>query len=276
MPTVAERLRQVTLKVERAKEHSRRLEEGLTAFFATNPYGVSCKQQPESRRPVYFVSRADAIPDSISLIAGDVIQNLMSALDHLAYQLVCSDTTDRPPNPDWIYFPVRSSADEYHAKKRGKMQGAADETFALIDSVQPYKGGNDLLWTLYKLNTIEKHRLLLTVGAQAAGIQLGPLLAGAMSRERNSNTSAEIFEWLRDMPEFLMPADKGFPMKEGFELYIGAVDEQPDPNMKFRFMVALDEPGIVDGKPLADLLQQLVSLVEGVVTTMAPRLKDTR
>ena len=53
----------------------------------------------------------------------------MSALDHLAYQIVCSDTGDNPPNPNWIYFPVADDAAKYEGKKRGKIEGARQETF---------------------------------------------------------------------------------------------------------------------------------------------------
>jgi hypothetical protein len=112
------------------------------------------------------------------LIAGDAIQNLMSTLDHLAYQIVCSDTADNPPKPDRIYFPISDDAAKYERIKRGKIEGARQETFDAIDTLKPYKGGNDLLWSLHKLNNIEKHRLLLTVGSQAAGVNIGQLMAG--------------------------------------------------------------------------------------------------
>jgi len=275
MPTVAERLRQVTLKVERAKHHVADLKTQLDAFLATNPYGIGCKQDPQSRKPVYYVSHVHPIPEAMTLIAGDAIQNLMGGLDHLAYQLVCSDTGDKPPNPDWIYFPIRNSLNEYEAKKHGEMQGACDDTFLAIDQLKPYKGGNDLLWVLYKLNNIDKHRLLLTVGSQAAGIHLGEMMASVFATERPNALPANAIEMLRRMDHFLVPADKGFPLKDGFELYIGAVDEKPNPNLKFRFTVALDEPGIVEGKPLFETLHPLTTLVEGIVAALTPRLKDT-
>jgi hypothetical protein len=275
MSTVAERLRQVTLKLERAKHHVADLDTQLGAFLATNPYGIGCKQDPQSRKPIYYVSYVRPIPEVIALIAGDAIQNLMSALDHLAYQLVCSDTGDKPPNPDWIYFPIRNSFKEYEARKRGKMEGASNDTFLAIDQLKPYKGGNDLLWMLYKLNNVEKHRLLLTVGSQAAGIHLGEMMASVLATEHPDALPAQAIEMLRQMDHFLVPADKGFPLKDGFELYIGAVDEKPNPNQKFRFTVALDEPGIVEGKPLTETLHQLTTLVDGIVGALTPRLKET-
>jgi hypothetical protein len=270
MPTVSERLLHVTLKVKRAKEHITELDGEIKRFLETKPYKVAVKIDPQTRKPVYCVSSVDPTPQCLPLIAGDIIQNLMSALDHLAYQLVCSDTGDNPPNPNWIYFPIQDDAAKYEAKKRGKIEGARQETFDAIDALKPYKGGNDLLWMLYRLNNIEKHRLLLTVGSHAAGVELSQLMAPRLSRI----VSAEAIEAFAKLGLYLNPADKGFPLKAGFELYIGGVDEEPNPNLQFRFDVALSEPGITESKSLLESLHQLTTLVEGIVKTLTPLLKD--
>ena len=80
------------------------------------------------------------------------------------------------------------------------------------------RNGNDLLWTLYRLNNIEKHRLLLAVGAQAAGVHLGQMLAAEL--RRGSGFPAEAREPIEQMTAFLNPADKGSPLEDGFELLI--------------------------------------------------------
>ncbi len=125
---------------------------------------------------------------------------------------------------------------------------------------------------LFRLNSIEKHRLLLTVGSQAAGIHLGQLSATYM---RGTAMPPEAIAAFESMDIFLNPADKGFPLKAGFELYIGAVDEKPNPKQQFRFDVALNEPGIVEGEPLLQALHQFSALVEGIVVALTPRLKAT-
>ena len=83
---------------------------------------------------------------------------------------------------------------------------------------------------------------------------------------------AEAVAAFESMNVFLNPADKGFPLKAGFELYIGAVDEKPNPKQQFRFNVALSESGIIDGKPLLETVNQFTALVEGIVTALTPRL----
>jgi hypothetical protein len=257
------------LKVTRAKEHASNLEREVRAFLDSAPYKVGARHDPLTRKLIYYVTSAQPTPDRLPLIAGDAIQNLMSALDHLAYQIVCCDTADNPPNPNWIYFPIADDAAKYDAKKRGKMEGARPETFDAIDALKPYQGGNHLLWKLYRLNNLEKHRLLLTVGSQAAGINLGQMLANHLGSAFRPDAVAA-FE---SMNVFINPADKGFPLKAGFDLYIGGVDEQPNPKQQFRFAVVLSEPGIVEGKPLLETVNQLTALVEGIVTTLTPLLK---
>jgi len=72
---------------------------------------------------------------------------------------------------------------------------------------------------------------------------------------------------------YLNPADKGFPLQPGFELYIGAPEEQPSPKQLFRFDVVVNESGICEGKPLLALTNELTALAEGIVTTLTPRLQ---
>ena len=154
MPNIDERLKHVTLKMKRAKEHITALGQELNTFLESDPYKVGSKHDPETRKLVYYVTAVESVPDRLSLIAGDAIQNLMSTLDHLAYQLVCNETGDPPPNPDKIYFPIAIDEAKYDVIKHKKMKGASQKTFDMIDAIKPYKGGNDPLWTLYRLNNI--------------------------------------------------------------------------------------------------------------------------
>lgn len=269
MPTYNERLRHVVRKLERAQEHGAQLEAAVHSFLSANPYRVGARRDRVTRRPIYLLERVEPVPDKIALVSGDVLQNLMGTLDHLAYQLVCKDTNDAPPNPNWIYFPIADDQTKYDAKKHGKMAGAATGTIAAIDALKPYGGGDDLLWSLYRLNNIEKHRLLLTVGSQAGGIHLGQLLSMHISAEFPPEATA----MLQSMTQFLMPADKGFPLTPGFELYIGGPDEEVNPNLQFRFEVVLNEAGILEGAPATKIIHDLTGRVEAVVHTLASLLR---
>jgi len=274
MPTIDQRLQQVTSKIKRAKDHATDLEGRVRTFLDTKPYKVGTKRNPDTRRLVYYVTSVDPTPDYLPLIAGDSIQNLMSALDHLAYQLVCSDTADKPPNPSWIYFPIADDAAKYEAKKHGKMEGASDDTFKAIDLLAPYKGGNDFLWVLYRLNNIEKHRLLITVGSMFQSVNLGAYVVRQMQKFIDAEPANPFHgKTLPVLDAFFKPADVLFPLKVGDELFIDGPDAQVDERLQFRFNVALYEPNIVEAQSLIETLHSLTAHVEDVVKTLSPRLK---
>ena len=276
MPSIAERLRHIDLKVERAKCHVADLDREIRGFLNSRPYGVGTKRDPNSRKLIYYVTGVRDTPSRLPLIAGDAIQNLMSALDHLAYQLVCSDTDDGPPNPNWIYFPIQDTLDKYEAKKWGKIEGARQETIDAIDALKPYQGGNDPLWMLYRLNNIEKHRLLITVGSMFQSLDLGAHMSAMMAKSFGNDPASPFFgKELPVLSAFFKPADVLFPLKAGDELFIDAVDAEPNEKMQFRFDVALYEPQIVEAQSILETLHQLTTLVEGIVVALTPRLKDT-
>jgi len=264
-----DRAKHVTLKLQRAQEHIEQLGREVGAFYATRPYRVAHRRDPVSKRLTYYVASVTAVPEHLALVAGDVIQNLMSALDHLAFQLVCADTSDQPPNPRWIYFPIADTQSDYDEKKAGKMNGASSETMSAIDALAPFRSGSTALWKLYRLNNIDKHRLLLTAGSQAAGIHLGQMMAPLLK----GTFPPEAVEAFTAMNHFLMPADRGFPLTAGFELYHTAPDEQPNESLPFRFAVALNEPGVVEGEDLLTTMSDLSQAVKQAVDSLLPRLK---
>jgi hypothetical protein len=269
MATADERLLQVWPKVERAKKHITDVQFATLNFLKTNPYKVTTKRNPNTRQLIYYLSAVEPVQPSIALIAGDAIQNLMSALDHLAYQIVCAGTNNYPPNPNWIYFPIQDDATKYHAKKLGKIEGARQSAIEAIDTIKPYKGGNDLLWMLYKLNNIEKHRFLITVGSMFQNVNIGPCMIQDLWNHPDFQTDGEI------MPAFdffVQPADVLFPLKVGDELLVDVPDAKVNENMQFRFGVALSEPQVVQAQSVMELLIQLVGLVEGIVNTLKPEL----
>lgn len=101
--------------------------------------------------------------DVISL-AGDIIHNLRSALDHLAYQLALIGSPSlSEPELKQIEFPIADSFTKYEAIKIGKVKGMRPEAVGAIDALKPYRTGNDALWRIHQLDIIDKHRTLFTV-----------------------------------------------------------------------------------------------------------------
>jgi hypothetical protein len=256
-------------KVERAKQHIGELEAELRAFHSTNPYVVGAKRNPETRQLIYYVVSVQEVPPAISAIAGDALQNLRSALDHLAYRLVCSGLRREPTYREAyaIAFPIARSAQELETLVPGKVKGASQAAIDAIKAVKPYKGGNDALWLIHSLNNIDKHRVLIAAGSAYTSFNVGAYML-AFANE----ICPEFFEGVPALTfNFpLRPADKLCPLKAGDELLSVAPDAEVNQQMDFSFHVAFNEPQVAGPEPILESLSQATDLVEGLVRSFDP------
>lgn len=254
--TGLERLDLIAVKVERAREHLATLSVAVREHLDSKPYAVGTKHDPDSRRLIYFVSGVRPAPLRLSAILGDIIHNLRSALDHLAYQLVWVGTGKSPSNH--VYFPIADDRPKYLEQRSRQLKGAAAAAVATLDGLCPYKGGNDGLWRLHKLNNIDKHRVLITAGSAFQSFNFGAYLSREMHK----------YHKFADMPVidlFMKPADRMFPLKQGDELFIDVQDAEPIDKLQFRFSVAFGEQGIVFGEPIVETLASMITLVESIL-----------
>lgn len=250
----------VQLKIEWASRHIDEFHTVLRAFIDCNPYVVDTKRNPETRRLIYYIVRATPVPDELALIAGDVLQNLRTALDYLACSLVPAAGITKE-----TAFPIFDDAAKYNSGSSGKVKGMRREAIDLIDSIKPYKGGDDVLWRLHRLNNVDKHRLLFTVGAAFRSVDLGPSLRNLLQREWSKTSDLK----LPDFPLELAPTDRLFPLKAGDELFIDLPDAEVAKNMKFTFDVAINEPGVCEGEPLTLVLRASLDRVRHIVEQFA-------
>src|SRR3972149_3205168 len=113
--TADERLTLIRVKIERAKKHVGGIQAAIRAFHDTRPYMVGAKRNPQTRQLIYYVSDLKPVPITIAAVAGDALQNLRSALDHLAYQLVVVGVGGPPPDPTRVCYPIARDAASYPA-----------------------------------------------------------------------------------------------------------------------------------------------------------------
>ena len=123
------RLILVRVKIERAKKHLKDLESELLihtdhqldvvigdAYSQPGHNFFQMSELPTQRLPV--------LPWNAVSSAGDVIHNLRSALDHLAYQLVIVGTPGREPSRQ-VEFPIAKDLATYNSTKAKKLEGNA-------------------------------------------------------------------------------------------------------------------------------------------------------
>jgi hypothetical protein len=138
------------------------METSLSAFLGHRPdrhIEIKSKQVRPGQVFVYHV------PFHTLTAAGDVVNNLRGALDHLVAQLSFArfpNLTQRQLRT--CQFPIYQSPSRYEDGRKRDVQFIRSGAARLIDSLKPYKGGNDALWILSQLDNTSKHRILLSVG----------------------------------------------------------------------------------------------------------------
>lgn len=162
----------VRVKLNRAKRHAEELRAavGQLDIVATK----SIVGTPSDSDPSVLVYRVTEIPDinpKVSAIAGDLLHNLRTALDHVAWQLVLLDGGE--PN-ETTTFPLVETATNKDGTPRAPLvvkPGINDpQIMAAVAAMQPiaeaqhgHDPATDALGIIGRLNNIDKHRLLLTV-----------------------------------------------------------------------------------------------------------------
>jgi hypothetical protein len=157
----------IRAKLARADEQLDRLDDELAVFAEQHPYDFRGDVEPDAGRwAAYFILKKP-LPVELSVTVGDIVHNLRSALDHIAYALVPDPTrrTNFPifDEPDDFFCAVKLPA----KRNRGPLAGLDPESpaFALIEGAQPYMGGHppdtDPLRILSALNNEDKHRAIV-------------------------------------------------------------------------------------------------------------------
>jgi len=261
--TAAEKIARIHLKIERAKKHINDLYAAEEAFHGPKPHELSVKHHLDTGKKEIYISHLAKIPDEIGIIAGDAFHNLRSALDHLARQLSLMLPGANPDNE--FNFPFFNRANQFETFLKGIKKTLRKDAIDVLAAVQPYKGGRGhQLWVLNRLDNIDKHRIIITVGTANVGIKFGPKKTAEIARMFASIGETYVGALRRESPIT--------GLKVGNVLHTFLPNEEFDKDMQFHFKIALDEPGIIECKPLIETLQHFSDLVSGTVTMFKPCL----
>jgi hypothetical protein len=112
---------------------------------------------PESSEYVFKIDEAPEIPPHFGLVTGDVLHNLRSALDHLAWQLVAHGAEPHPRNLRQIQFPIYDSVEAYRDNLDKRLPGVGVVQRTFIESRQPYARESGWLGLLGNFSNEDKH-----------------------------------------------------------------------------------------------------------------------
>ncbi len=262
---------EIRLKIQRANKHIFDLKSEIARFFATDPYRRAIKDDPQTGERVCYLSVCDPVPLSVSIVAGDAISNIRSALDHLAYQLVRVGTGKPGPFPE-VSFPIVDAPSKLESAIKGKVKGARKDAIEAIRTVKPYKGGNDTLWYLHKLNIIDKHRLLVAAGSNAFRNMSPKDLEMMRAIWTGSHGSKPFPVSVSTGVGGAFMAVKDFPLKVGDPLCHGRTDSELNQEYRVHFQVSFNEPGIIQRHPVLETIDGMANLVDNIISDFAPLL----
>jgi hypothetical protein len=257
-------LRGPELKLERAKSHIGDLVAAIERFYETDPYDGLMQDNPETERREFTVTRADPLPDELTVISGDAVHNLRSALDHLIWQLILAN--GREPN-EKAAFPIWGSESKFKSGRPGYAKGVSKQALDLLYGLKPYEGGNDALWRIHKLDIVDKHRLLLTVAMRYESVilDLGAIINGSFDAAGLDDPGSPF----PSMPVAINPAEKT-TIKVGRVLYSAPLGDEAHDDVKANLEVALNEPEVPINEPVVKTLYELAGFVGEVIDLFRP------
>jgi hypothetical protein len=157
------------VKFVRAAEHRKSLETKFAKVLDPKLHPITIKEQIEWHRPPErsILLVADDVPQfapKFGAMVGDVIHNLRSALDHLAWRLVKAGAIPRPPKPEQVQFPLARSGAGFRNQLPQRLPGVPSRPhIALIRRFQPYRRGprGQAMLALRSFSNTDKHRMLI-------------------------------------------------------------------------------------------------------------------
>jgi hypothetical protein len=244
------------LKTERAKKHVLDLEAEFERFMQTKPNTFAFKTDANTSDRIYYVTKVTPVPVEFSLLIGDALNNIRSALDHLAYQLV-SVGGGTGEILRQAKFPIGNSPSDYIAQKSGIVPGLRQDAIKAIDAIEPYETGvGGYLCHLAALNNFDKHRLLVPVWGCISGHTAFPsekeFLAKFYRKDASHFSSA------------MMVNKRAFPTKAG-DVILTVPKADVEENMQFLFNITFGKPEIAKGNPVIETLHEMTKMVRNII-----------
>jgi hypothetical protein len=152
----------VDAKVARAEEHLATFDAESLEFFKQSRPTFIRKTNGEAHWLVCYTE--DPFPPlRLSVLAGEVLFNLRSALDNLICGLI--KMQDSKAECDKSEFPIFSDEAKYAEKKSRLLRGIPATAIAIVEQFQPWQRPQatrevDPLWIIHTLCNHDKHRAL--------------------------------------------------------------------------------------------------------------------
>jgi hypothetical protein len=214
---------QATLKVERANEHIAHLRESLVALEKTYTSHVELDPKTGLQNLIHTVPSLATSLQKLSLIAGDAVHNLRSALDIAWFETLerIAPATRR----NFRKFPVRQGRKELEAALKGiKIQERCPALYTMmVSTIKPYiSGDNSVLGILHNLDIEDKHILPLQLGTWAE-------IRGVIVAEKNGYTASGSGMPVQSLGPYVISFPGDFTIKNHGKLFLTITVKKSSP-----------------------------------------------
>lgn len=149
------------LKIERAVHHIHDFDAKAAEFLPQKPFETVVRSQPTGAEDSVCIKAKETVPDEFALMIGDAIHNLRTALDLAIFGIIGTIAAD----PERVQFPFGKNAHSFKPVFTQRQINVAGENVQrAVYELDPYNGGNELLYGVHRLDIQDKHKLIITFG----------------------------------------------------------------------------------------------------------------
>ena len=263
-----------SLKIQRAKELLSELNSRESIFWKQCKPFIDTTPDSKTGRRFAKVRMTDPPPEMIHVLTAEIIYHLRSSLDQIAVRLAIMSNVSKG-NLSKVYFPSgkgpkelvldargesrprhrrRASAGAGIKRKEGKIERLDADLVKLILRQKPYPGGDDDLYSIFRLANIDKHVELIPAAnrGQLTGMQNFQSANCIVAVMLTSGTSC-----LYD----------GIPISElGPDGTIAPLNS--DAKIEVSGQIAFGNTNVFDGLPIAPVLNRLIGRVDRLRETI--------
>jgi len=243
------------LAVMSGKRHLDDFKKKMGEFLSTDNIKTSSFIDRRSMEYVQCIDIVNPIPDELELSATQAIGQLRSALD----KAVSAGSRQSGIDPNLLrYSPFPFAVDKNQlvtklASGKGNWRGIAPQLHEYLISLQPYKGGNDVLYAFGRRSNPVKHEDVLTIDAST---NLVSPCSGPNGDTFTVNFSRVGTVW----------------NKERTRAEIFRVKHSHNMDFEAYFSVILNDAGILTGKDSIEAISEIVAIVNDIISGIEARV----
>jgi hypothetical protein len=239
-------------RLARAKKHASELETASIGFLKGNPYVSVVELDDNGVTKLHKLKLTKPIPEDLSDIATDALDNLRSVLDQTIHAVFLAN--GKTP-PKFTNFPFSDTAKNWEDRTKGSLsQDFPSEIVAVFRGFKPYEAGNVPLWGLNELRNANQHALLAPLGHSSIRVtSTGPFM---MKAPANGSISFN--------PPIWNPITWDSTKNE-MVIFREDPGGQLDYNLEFSLFIAFGCVPVFSGEPVIGVFDHLARQVEGLL-----------